>query len=215
MKYFIDAEFIEGFHKPLFGKKRHFIDLISIGIVAEDGRTYYAVSSEFNQKDADEWVKDNVIYQIEVDFFTKMSPEEKNRSYAGKGNKAFRYLQEKFGKPNAQIASEIEEFVNHPKGDCEHEFYGYYCDYDWVLLCSLFGRMIDLPRRFPMYCRDVKQIIDEKALSIKQTWVHPPAFEDKLNLIKKDPMYPREADSHNALSDAKWIFELYKFLLTK
>jgi len=24
MKYFIDTEFIEGFHKPLFGKRRHF-----------------------------------------------------------------------------------------------------------------------------------------------------------------------------------------------
>ena len=48
MKYFLDTEFIEGFHKPLFGKKRHFIDLISIGIVCEDGREYYAVSNEFN-----------------------------------------------------------------------------------------------------------------------------------------------------------------------
>lgn len=32
MKYFLDTEFIEGFHKPLFGKRRHFIDLISIAI---------------------------------------------------------------------------------------------------------------------------------------------------------------------------------------
>ena len=35
MKYFFDTEFIEGFHKPLFGKRRHHIDLISIGIVDE------------------------------------------------------------------------------------------------------------------------------------------------------------------------------------
>ena len=48
MKYFIDCEFIEGFHKPLFGKRRHFIDLISIGIVCEDGREYYAISKEFD-----------------------------------------------------------------------------------------------------------------------------------------------------------------------
>ena len=38
MKYFIDTEFIEGFHTPIFGKRRHFIDLISIAIVCEDGR---------------------------------------------------------------------------------------------------------------------------------------------------------------------------------
>ena len=56
MKYFIDTEFIEGFHKPLFGKRRHFIDLISIGIVAEDGREYYAISNGYRYKDADKWV---------------------------------------------------------------------------------------------------------------------------------------------------------------
>ena len=40
MKYFIDTEFIERFHKPLFGKARHVIDLISIGIYCEDGRSF-------------------------------------------------------------------------------------------------------------------------------------------------------------------------------
>ncbi len=43
MKYFLDQEFHEGFHKPIFGKKRHFIDLISIGIVSEDDRKFYAI----------------------------------------------------------------------------------------------------------------------------------------------------------------------------
>ena len=61
MKYFFDTEFIEGFRKPLFGKRRHFIDLISIGIVAEDGREYYAISNEYDYKDADEWVIKNVL----------------------------------------------------------------------------------------------------------------------------------------------------------
>lgn len=68
MKYFLDTEFLEGFHKPLFGKNRHFIDLISIGIISEDGRDYYAVSKEFDlhtvwyQKD--KWVKENVLKSI-------------------------------------------------------------------------------------------------------------------------------------------------------
>ena len=58
MKYFLDTEFIEGFHKPFFGKRRHFIDLISIGIVCEDGRQFYAISNEYKYSDADKWVKD-------------------------------------------------------------------------------------------------------------------------------------------------------------
>lgn len=64
MNYYFDCEFIEGFHKPLFGKRRHHIDLISIGIVCEDGRRYYAISKEYNFNDASDWVKENVIIQI-------------------------------------------------------------------------------------------------------------------------------------------------------
>ena len=51
-KYFYDTEFIED------GKT---IDLISIGIVCEDGREYYAQSVEFDESKASEWVKENVL----------------------------------------------------------------------------------------------------------------------------------------------------------
>jgi hypothetical protein len=56
MKYFIDTEFLEGTQKEsfpisLFRKQTPpTIDLISIGIVAEDGREYYAISKDFNLK---------------------------------------------------------------------------------------------------------------------------------------------------------------------
>jgi len=60
-KYFLDTEFIEGFDKPLFGKKRHFIDLISIALYCEDGRTFHALSSEYDYSKANDWVKKNVI----------------------------------------------------------------------------------------------------------------------------------------------------------
>ncbi len=66
MKYFLDQEFMSGFVKPLFGKERHFIDLISIGLVSEDGREYYAVSNEFNLKVvwSDDWLRENVLRPI-------------------------------------------------------------------------------------------------------------------------------------------------------
>lgn len=44
MKYYIDTEFIEGFYEDRAGKERHSIDLISIGIVCENGRMYSAIS---------------------------------------------------------------------------------------------------------------------------------------------------------------------------
>jgi uncharacterized protein YjfI (DUF2170 family) len=40
VKYFYDTEFIDN---------GRIIDLISIGVVAEDGREYYAISTEFNR----------------------------------------------------------------------------------------------------------------------------------------------------------------------
>ena len=193
MKYFLDTEFIEGFHKPLFGKRRHFIDLISIGIVREDGKEYYAISNEFNPNDADQWVKDNVIGNLpkkRVDFSDQGgdSPRMKSESLLYKSNHT--------------IANEIRLFFGcyedslfwrAPPGI---EIYGYYSDYDWVLLCSLFGRMIDLPKGFPMYCRDLKQRIDEE-------------FTEE---IKKHPEYPIQKDEHNALADAKWNKELHAFM---
>ena len=51
-KYFIDTEFLEGTQKKWFGETKPTIDLISIGIVGEDGREYYAISKDFNLKEA-------------------------------------------------------------------------------------------------------------------------------------------------------------------
>jgi len=223
MKYFFDTEFIEGFKKPIkwlptignFNKPYHSIQLISIGIVCEDGREYYAVSNEYNYNDASDWVKENVIKQL-------------GDSYP-------------IGKSNKQIANEISEFCMvaefkeyegsrvyqengyTAKGRLEWinpVFYAYYADYDWVVFCSLFGTMIDLPKGFPMYCRDLKQTLDEKCeyndafYSLKIRDWHELGENDKLDAIKKHPNYPKQADEHNALDDAKWNYKLYKFLQT-
>lgn len=215
MKYFIDTEFIEGFHKPLLGKKRHFIDLISIGIVAEDGREYYAVSREWNIKDADDWVVKNVISNLPEKYFNGSNIHEA-----------------KLWKSNKQIAKDIIHFTNpklflHNVAEPNLEFYGYYADYDWVLFCSLFGRMIDLPKGFPMYCRDLKQMYDDKSNTLSYEQLSKMAYpsvthnvyqyfkqvnHDKIPLLKNAVNYPKQTNEHNALADAKWNFELYKFL---
>ena len=52
MRYYLDTEFLEGTQKSFFGKTKPIIDLISIGIVSEGGREYYAISKDFNLKEA-------------------------------------------------------------------------------------------------------------------------------------------------------------------
>lgn len=173
-KYFLDTEFIEGFSKPVFGKNRHFIDLVSIGIVCEDGREYYAISKDFNPKDASEWVRKNVLGKLE--------PED-----------IIRY------KTNEEIKQDVasffdcwrdQHFYRAPEGI---EVYGYFADYDWVLFCSLFGTMMDLPKGFPMYCKDLKQMIDDAGLT--NNW--------------KKKYCPDPEGEHNALVDAKWNMKLF------
>jgi hypothetical protein len=56
LKYWIDTEFIE---RPCT------IDLISIGLVAEDGREFYAESSEVDWSKASRWTLANVRPQLE------------------------------------------------------------------------------------------------------------------------------------------------------
>lgn len=193
MKYFIDTEFIEGFTKPVFGKKRHFIDLVSIGIVCDDGRSYYAISRDFNPKDASEWVKDNVLSKL----------PDRNVNLSDPGESPRRKMESFQWKTNELITREILDFFgcwrdSHfwraPEGI---EVYGYYADYDWVLFCSLFGRMIDLPKGFPMYCKDLKQMMDDAGLD--KEW--------------KKKVCPDPYGEHNALIDAKWNQKLFYEIL--
>lgn len=227
MKYFIDTEFIEGFHKPLFGKRRHFIDLVSIGIVSEDGREYYAISNEFNPDKADNWVKENVLYPI-IHENGYRKPLSNLHGVLGYDKSALKRVQNRVGKSNKQIAHEILEFtgcrrdyVSWRVGEDVPEIYAYFADYDWVVFCSLFGRMIDLPKGFPMYCRDLKQTLDERAAMklptlTKRQLINPTGsnidFNVALNSIKVHPDYPKQENRHNALDDARWNMKLFNFL---
>ena len=98
------------------------------------------------------------------------------------------------------------------------EFYAYYGSYDWVAFCWLFGKMIDLPKGFPMYCNDLKQIMDEKANTLNEGWDVPISevkLEDKIKHLKSFANYPKQSNEHNALADAKWNKKLYDFLNSK
>jgi hypothetical protein len=249
MKYFIDTEFLEGTQKSWFGRNtKPTIDLISIGIVSEDGREYYAISKDFNLKEAwnrydlkikevayqpmkykDYWIRDNVLKPIFKDIWDKNVHYGLDEFFDRKFNyKSFKDIVKAFGKTNKQIAEEIKEFINYQK-ECKDvtkeqyykhnnyinnlpEFYGYYADYDWVVFCWLFGKMKELPTGFPMYCNDLKQMLDE--IQVRKFGNSKFTDGSLLNDIKKLPNYPKQTNEHNALADSKFAYELYKFLKT-
>ena len=100
------------------------------------------------------------------------------------------------------------------------QFYGYYSDYDWVAFCWLFGKMIDLPKYFPMYCIDLKQMLDVKYKDgyyymnyIPVDDTYPSIIKSgRIDKVEKHPDYPQQTNEHSAIHDARWNFELYKFL---
>lgn len=148
MRIWFDTEFIED------GKT---IDLLSIGMIREDGMGFYAECAEADHSRADEWVKANVLAHLTGETM-----------------------------PRAQIAKQIVEFAGEAP-----EFWAYYADYDWVALCQLYGRMIDLPKGWPMFCRDIKQ----KAMDMG------------------NPALPKQcALEHHAFADAVWNKQAWEFL---
>ena len=256
MKYFIDTEFLEGKQKEsfpisLFRKETpNTIDLISIGIVAEDGREYYAISKDFNLKEAWNrydlvqesgdmrnmfpngrklyWLRENVLKPIYYQFIDKdIDFHDYDRFFT---YDTLKNLIDKKGKTNKEIAKEIklfclQESIFVEKHICAPlfkttyetgtpEFYAYYADYDWVVFCWLFGKMIDLPKGFPMYCKDLKQMMDQYAFDSKLIFNIDEIqnFKSNLEWIKNHPNYPEQKNQHSAIDDARWNKQLFEFL---
>jgi hypothetical protein len=189
MRYWFDTEFIED------GKT---IDLISIGIVAEDGRELYLCNKECDFCKAGDWVWENVLYPIGI--YSVDLPNPSDPSTSPKERETYLAMRSR-----QQIRDEVLKFCGGHlsesgsfelmPGTSKPEFWAYYADYDWVVFCQLFGTMMDLPDGFPMYCRDIKQEVD------------------RLGLNNMDLPAPEGQESeHHALHDARWTKRAWEHL---
>lgn len=256
MKYFYDCEFLEGKQKEqfpisLFRKEtKPTIDLISIGIVAEDGREYYQISKDFNLKEA--WNRHDIVIDVmSGDMRNKYPQGRKREVYWIRENilkpifkelwyekcllqhlhyvkndftfSNFKKLIALYGKTNSEIAQEVFEFISkdtltlgkHKYYNVSYkniELYGYYSAYDHVVFCWLFGKMMDLPNGFPMYTRDLKQMLDEKYMLQENKYPDKTRLEAWLQDVKRLSGYPKQEKEHNALADAIWNKKLHEFL---
>ena len=136
------------------------IDLISIGLVRDDDAELYLVAGDFNEKCA------------HADLWIR--------------NNVLAHIPKDFARePRANMKYLIEDFLFGEKP----EFWAYYADYDWVAFCQLWGRMLDLPKGWPKYCRDLKQLADEN------------------NFI----LPSQKGVEHHALADARWVKEAFDY----
>jgi 3'-5' exoribonuclease Rv2179c-like domain len=135
-RYFYDCEFIED---------GRVIDLVSIGVVDENGREFYAISTAFDDRAAVPWVRRNVLDRLP-------SP----------GDPAWR--------SRARIRDELLEFLVEPLRDQpggragaeKLELWAWYAAYDHVALAQLWGPMPTLPREIPRFTKDLRQLWDDK-----------------------------------------------------
>jgi hypothetical protein len=137
MRWFFDTEFNDT------GQE---IQLISIGMISDDGTKSYSACllDGWKESDCDAWMKKNVLPHL---------PHRDER------------------KLRVKVVQELVALVGP-----EPEFWAYVSAYDWVALCQLItlnGRMLDLPKGWPHSCCDLKLLMrlmgfDKKGLGIVQ-----------------------------------------------
>ncbi len=165
------------------------IELISIGIVAEDGRELYLVNRDFRWKRIahSRWYaprKWNVRHQWLVDNVVPSLPKlygDARLHYAGSGPFGLIDWQDPAFRSHAAIAKKVREFL---LADGEPELWADFGAYDHVALCQLWGPMIALPKGLPMYTNDIQQ----EAARLGVPWGQLPKQEE---------------GNHNALADAR------------
>lgn len=119
---FLDTEFID---KGRADRPR----LLSLALVAEDGKEFYAETDE-DRSLAGDWVKQHVVPQFTGPIY----------SYP-------------------KLAEEIRAFIGDRKSTgVDTRIWAYFDHWDWVLFCGIFGPMVEMPEGFPHYCRDLKQL---------------------------------------------------------
>jgi hypothetical protein len=129
-RYFYDCEFIED---------GHVIDLVSIGVVDESGREFYAVSTEFDASRALPWVRRNVLDKLPSPADPAWRSSERLRE------DLYAFLVE-------PLRSGVADAI---------ELWAWYAAYDHVVLAQLWGAMPALPREIPRFTKDLRQRWDD------------------------------------------------------
>lgn len=171
MRYFYDTEFLED------GST---IELISLGMVADDGREFYAVHADapWSAIANQPWLVENVVPSLPTVPHTG----------CGCGQSWMPDHDDPSVRSRDQIADGVLDLIGN---DPFPQLWAYYGAYDHVVLCQLWGRMIDLPEGMPMWTHDLMQEAERHG----------------------NPRMPEQPDGqHNALADARWVKHRFEWL---
>lgn len=174
-KIFFDTEFT-GLHQNT--------TLISIGLVAETGQTFYAEFTDYDDSQVDAWIMDNVIQKLWVDGAAICTDL---KHLVLKNDKA--YIAEKLLEWFSQF-DEVEIW-----SDC--------LSYDWVLFCQLFGHAFKIPSNIYYIPFDICTLFRDKGIDPD---ISREEFTSDITTIHG------VGNKHNALYDAEVIKNCYRKL---
>ena len=175
MKIFFDTEFT-GLHQNT--------TLISIGLVSENGKTFYAEFNDYDKSQVDEWLQENVINNLcynDVDVVINKSHPHKNDDYVMKDDKE-------------SIAYSLQVWLSQFE---KVEMWSDCLAYDWVLFNQLFGHAFNIPENVYYIPFDICTLFAIR--NIDQD-INREEFSGMKNNNQK----------HNALWDAKVIQACYR-----
>ena len=129
MKVFFDTEFT-GLHQNT--------SLISIGVIDEDQRSFYAIFNDYKKDQVDEWIKKHVIDNLNI--------EDPSVDIVGKSERIKESLSDWFSKyDHVEVWS-----------DC--------LSYDWVLFNQLFGHAFNIPKNIYYIPFDISTLFKIKGV---------------------------------------------------
>ena len=185
MNIYFDTEFT-GLHKNT--------TLISIGLIDENDRCFYAEFTDYDESQCDDWIKENVIKNLKHkgthDLHLKgYNPREDKTWIIGSKDEVYNALYEwLLVYDRIQLVSDV-------------------CHYDMVLLIDLFGTAFDLPQNVNPACHDINQDIARYyEISEKE------AFDFSREELLQNNAIVIEGDKHNSLYDAKVIKTIYEII---
>ena len=178
-KLFLDTEFT-GLHQKT--------NLISIGIISECGKTFYAEFDDYDKLQLDVWLIENVINKLK---FKKEKGEPNHyRSIHDENEKS--YSVEFLGNTE-QIKCALEQWLMQFG---EVEIWSDCLSYDWVLFCQIFGHSFNIPESIYYIPFDI-------CTMFKVHGIDPDINREDFADMNE------ESEKHNALWDAKVIKSCY------
>jgi hypothetical protein len=182
-KLFFDTEFT-GLHQNT--------TLISLGIVSDSGKTFYAEFTDYDHSQCDEWINDNVIKNL-------LLPTGK--SEYSNGN-------QRISASTPFIKVSLEHWLEQFK---EVEIWSDCLSYDWVLFCQIFGHAFKIPKNIYYIPFDICTLMKAKEVDPD---INREEFAGKMIEVN-DVEHWGVGRKHNAIWDAYVIRACYNRLMSQ